>query len=82
MRTLVRQNVKKQKLLDRLPKAVENLETSTESEKTKITEKNNMIKLVLQRKQICHVKLNTFALSTSNTSVKSPKTSSHSYRKM
>ena len=39
MRTFVRQNVKKQKWLDRVPKAVDNLETSTESEKTKITEK-------------------------------------------
>ena len=53
-----------------LDKAVENLE----SKKTKITDKKNMVKLVLQHKQICNVKLSTLALSTKITIIKSPKT--------
>ena len=44
--------------------------------KTKITDKKNMVKVVLQQKQVYNVKSSKFALITKNTMVKSPKTRS------
>ena len=51
----------------------ENLEINTEST-NQVTDKKNMVKLVLQNKQICILKSHKFASNTKNTVVKSPKT--------
>ena len=51
---------------------IENLETETETKKTKITDKPNMVILVLQHKQIDILKSSRVALRTKSTMVKSP----------
>ena len=63
-------------------KAVENLESNSESQKTKSTHTKNIVKFVLKYQQICNVKSSKLALRTINTVIKSSKTWNNFYRKI
>ena len=58
---------------------IENLETETETKRTKITDKPNMVIVAAQTNW--YFKSSQFALRRKSSMVKSPKTSSHFYRR-
>ena len=68
------QTKKKQKTTWSGSNVIENLDTNTESKKQKSQTKKYDEKLLQHPKQFCKVKSSTFAISTKNTVVKSPKT--------